>query len=212
MVEEDEDYEGGKAEEEEGGGKRRARKLTVKKGDGGASVTLAKPLQGPAKAPRDAYGSQAVPAASIGALCARFVATCMTPAGAAATTVRLVRQGGGAALTGRARRYRYRCARLWNCNFSIARYGSAGRSSGPRPGAACPALHRCRRIQQTEAAVFAADALLREAAEAQHRHRQGTRSTRRARTSARGVGPQRRLLRAPACTPAVGKCSPLAPH
>ena len=132
MVEEDEDYEGGEAEEEEGGGKRRARKLTVKKGDGGASVTLAKPLQGPTKAPRDAYGSQAVPAASIGALCARFVATCMTPAGAAATTVRLVRQGGGAALTGRARRYRYRRARLWNCNFSIARYSSAGRCSGPR--------------------------------------------------------------------------------
>ena len=83
MVEEDEDYEGGEAEAEEGGGRKRARKLPVKKGGGGGSVTLAKPLQGPAKAPRDAYGSQAVPAASIGALCARFVATCMTPAGAA---------------------------------------------------------------------------------------------------------------------------------
>jgi len=83
MAEEDEEYEGGEAEAEEGGGKKRARQLPVKKGVGGASVTLAKPLQGPAKALRDAYDFQTVPDASIGALCARFVATGMMPAGAA---------------------------------------------------------------------------------------------------------------------------------
>ena len=83
MAEEGEDYEEDETEEEEGGGRKRARKPAVKKGVSGGSVTLAKPLQGPAKALRDAYDFQTVPDASIGALCARLVATGMMPAGAA---------------------------------------------------------------------------------------------------------------------------------